>query len=375
MKFLTKERAKLGNAPGTIINWPRTVSSNDPDASTNVAVLPAGYLRCDGSIYSERQYPNLARIIGTGEACIYKKDNTTLQDDQFQVPDLGSKHIESSTGANAGVYRNISKTSANLTVQKAGVGVDIVSNIGNRAITQFNGVFTVPSQNFALNGNVGWTIPTSSETESVQAGAIGPHMHFSSTARVAVKEDFSSDYGTTSRPYYLRPADATTPNPDCNDVRNAYESREGRGPNACNSTCNTFQTSFIGGSGNSRSQWPSDFQITTVTAANWPNNTTVQVGGLRPLDTLAETGQIAYPTARNTEEVLESPPGADTTDLTAHSHRLDKDIQGTAYSATTNVGTIRPDGLTAEVNVRTSNAIKFDDVVSPFIVMEFLIKY
>ena len=82
-------------------------------------------------------------------------------------------------------------------------------------------MFTVPSQTFALNGNVGWTVPTNTEEEQVQSQGFGPHMHYSSTARVAIKEDPGSPagaYGNTSRPYYERPADATTPNPDCNAV-------------------------------------------------------------------------------------------------------------------------------------------------------------
>ena len=47
----------------------------------------------------------------------------------------------------------------------------------------------------------------------------------------------------------------------------------------------------------------------------------------------------------------------------------------TAYNATTNVATMRPDGLQADVNLRTSNVNKFDDVVSPYIVLEYLIKF
>ena len=72
MKFLTRERSKLGSAPGTIIQWALSINDGDPDGSTNVTNLPAGYLKCDGAIYSARQYPELARILGVGEASIYK---------------------------------------------------------------------------------------------------------------------------------------------------------------------------------------------------------------------------------------------------------------------------------------------------------------
>ena len=73
MKFLQQERSKLGTAPGTIINWGVQITSNDPNASQNAAQLPAGYLRCDGAIYDQREYPELARILGTGDGSIYKK--------------------------------------------------------------------------------------------------------------------------------------------------------------------------------------------------------------------------------------------------------------------------------------------------------------
>ncbi len=99
MKFYQKEKSKLGTAPGTIINWSVPVMDNDPDSSQNVEKLPAGYLRCDGSVYSASLYPELARILGVGAGCIYKKTDQTLLDTQFQVPDLGSKHIEAATSA------------------------------------------------------------------------------------------------------------------------------------------------------------------------------------------------------------------------------------------------------------------------------------
>ena len=101
MKFLTRERSKLGSAPGTIIQWALPIQDSDPNGSTNVVNLPAGYLKCDGAIYTNRQYPELARILGVGAASIYKKADQTLLEDQFQVPDMGSKHIEASVNADS----------------------------------------------------------------------------------------------------------------------------------------------------------------------------------------------------------------------------------------------------------------------------------
>jgi len=387
MKFLTRERSKLGSAPGTIIQWALPIQDSDPNGSTNVIDLPAGYIKCDGAIYSERQYPELARILGLGEACIYKKTDQTLLDDQFQVPDMGSKHIEASVNANIGSYRNLKKITANSTLTKAGVGVDITSNVGNSAQVGFNGVFTVPSQNFNLNGNVGWTVPTNTESEIVSAKAIGPHMHYTSTGRITVKEDPGQPagaYANTSRPYYLRPADAITATPDCPSVGDAYRQQQLQigEPNNCNNTCANYGSHFIGTintgqgrTGSAASNWPVNKTITTITASSWPAQATVVVGNLRPYDCLAEAGSFTYPLCRNMEEPSESPPGTDTVNLTIHSHRIDKNIGDTNYYAVTDVETVRPDGLQATVNIKTSTDTKFDDVVSPFIVMEFLIKY
>ena len=101
----------------------------------------------------------------------------------------------------------------------------------------------------------------------------------------------------------------------------------------------------------------------------------MNVGNLRPYDVIANDGSYAYPLCRNTEEIVSSPPGTDTVNQTIHAHRIEKEIGDTNFTATTNVETIRPDGLQANVNIRTDTDTKFDDIVSPYIVMEFLIKY
>ena len=103
MKFLQKERSKLGNAPGTIINWGVSIPDNDPNFAQIIDKLPAGYLRCDGSVYDERDYPELARILNTGDTSLYKKPTQALAATQFQVPDLGSKHIECASSSNVGL--------------------------------------------------------------------------------------------------------------------------------------------------------------------------------------------------------------------------------------------------------------------------------
>jgi len=406
MKFLQKERSKLGTAPGTIINWAISIPDNDPNFAQSVEKLPAGYIRCDGSVYDERDYPELARILGTGEGSLYKKSDQVLGPSQFQVPDLGSKHIEAASSSNVGSYNHLTKvvgTGENATtVKKAGVGVEMFSNVGSTATIGFNGAFTIPAQTFDLIGTVGWTVPTTTETTSVPHTAMGSHGHFSGGTRVAIKED--KEYPHKSVPYYLSAADVnytTTAGGSgglCNDVAARYWTAKKviTGEGNCNSqACGGFDKYFLGyaqaGGAVDGSQYtdaqiaaagwePSKLthkkEITTVTDTSWPGNTVVVIGNQRPYDTVNDNiTDPVYPTARNVEEVCESPPGSLDNDGTAHSHIIDREIGDTTFTCTTAVTTMRPDGLEANVNISTSGVNKFDDIVSPYIVLEFLIKY
>ena len=393
MKYYQKEKSKLGNAPGTIINWADAINNQDPNAAANIKDLPAGYLKCDGTVYSADQYPQLAAILGTGDACLYKKATTTLSEVQFQVPDLGSKHIEASTSGNVGITRNVEKITGTgenaTTVKRAGVGVDINSNIGTTATIGFNGVFTIPVQNFALNGNVGWTSPTTTEEDYISVNSFGPHMHRTSTSYITIKDE--PDIPNRSQPSYNRAADAnvTSMHSVQNCVQRAREYWQAQNPSVTGqpncSGCTTWDRYFVGyanangitstGTATYKSLWADTLETTTKTAASWPTNVAIPVGHAVPYDTRTETSDVTYPAARNIFETTESPPGSDLEDRTIHTHRIARTIGTTDYNATTNVATMRPDGLQANVNIRTTNVAKFDDVVSPYFVLEFLIKY
>ena len=100
----SKEKGKLGTLTGSIINWSKQLTSNDPSDVTIYQTLPAGYLRCDGSVYLAENFPELASILGVGTNCRYKKPDTTLLDNQFQVPDLSAKSTKTSFSSNLGTY-------------------------------------------------------------------------------------------------------------------------------------------------------------------------------------------------------------------------------------------------------------------------------
>ena len=81
--FLNQERTKIGTTTGTLIAFPQELEVNDPNVGNSLSLLPAGYLRCDGSIYSETVYPALAQILGTGDACSFKQEGVNLSATQF----------------------------------------------------------------------------------------------------------------------------------------------------------------------------------------------------------------------------------------------------------------------------------------------------
>ena len=192
--FYNQERAKYGHLTGQVIAWPVPYEGT-PDQANNKAVLPAGYLKCDGSKYFASDYPRLAAILGTGTNTAFMKKNLdgtdfeNINDNQFMVPDLGSKYPEPTSGANAGVYNNVRKIDDTTGTEKSrsGVGIDAEAAIGDTNVTvTYSGSINVPSQEVEIKGKPGWTYAGTThytEIESVEENQIHPHMHFATTSR------------------------------------------------------------------------------------------------------------------------------------------------------------------------------------------------
>ena len=218
--FLNQERTKIGTTTGTLIAFPRELDVNDPIAGLSLELLPAGYLRCDGSVYNEATYPALAEILGTGSTCVFKQPGTTLLDTQFQVPDLRSKFIKASS--DQGVINDNTVINANgQTVEKSGVGVNVSSNVGSQAVIDLTGQFRVPARTVALTGNVGFTRPRAPDEEIVSANAFLPHAHYTTTYRCRTIRRGGSDvfelnyYTNASTIGVVNWYDATTEQPAC----------------------------------------------------------------------------------------------------------------------------------------------------------------
>ena len=179
--FYSKEKGKLGTLTGSIINWSSQLTSADPEDPTLLQTLPAGYLRCDGAVYQAEVFPELAVILGVGANCRYKKPDTTLLDNQFQVPDLGAKSTKTSFSSNLGDYLDTYlENDAGQEITKSGVGLEVSSNIGTTYTVQYQGNFFLPAQTIEITGQPGFAKSTGNYTEETEvlATAFQPHAHF-----------------------------------------------------------------------------------------------------------------------------------------------------------------------------------------------------
>ena len=182
--FLNQERTKIGTTTGTIIAFPQELEINDPAVGNSLSLLPAGYLRCDGSVLSSAVYPALAEILGTGVDCAFKQEGVDLTDTQFQLPDLRSKFVKASSASDQGVINDNTVTNASgQVIERSGVGVNVSSNVGSTAVVDMVGQFRIPARTVALTGNVGFTRPRRVDEEVVPANAFIPHAHYTTTFR------------------------------------------------------------------------------------------------------------------------------------------------------------------------------------------------
>ena len=244
--FYSREKAKLGTLTGSIINWSEQLTSTDPEDPNTLADLPAGYLRCDGSVYQAEIFPQLAEVLGVGTSCRYKKPDTDLLANQFQVPDLGAKSIRASNSANLGDYVDTYlQNDSGQTITKSGVGLEVSSNIGTVFEVQYQGNFFIPSQSLTITGQPGFTRSTGNYTEEseVLATAFQPHAHFHDGKRARTAASNNNEFGIFGRNSYtskstlcIMPWANNTAQPLCQavaSVEKASQTQRVNGPAGC----------------------------------------------------------------------------------------------------------------------------------------------
>lgn len=173
------EKGKYGSTTGTILPFPRRL---DGKFGTDWKLyVPAGFLRCDGSVLNAVDYPALAEILGTGEECIYKKDNVELTNDKFQLPDLGSKYIKASPSS-GGYDEYYARNPSGNVESKVGIDVVLESNEGSSGrITipvQYTGSFSIPSRSVNFSGNFAISISSVTSESTVGSDEMLGHGHW-----------------------------------------------------------------------------------------------------------------------------------------------------------------------------------------------------
>jgi hypothetical protein len=183
------EKGKYGGSCGTIYPFFQKLTSPFPNDEIKNYV-PAGYLRCRGQILRADDYPNLARIIGVGETCLYKKENTQLIDPlpdgtggTFQLPDLGSKYITAGTNSGEYLYMTAIDPTTNQDVLRAGIETSF--QVSSDQIDFFyRGDFSVPVKEIQINGSWRVTAPTRTDSNILFINNFLGHGHGSSCATV-----------------------------------------------------------------------------------------------------------------------------------------------------------------------------------------------
>lgn len=183
MAYYSYEKGKYGGPCGTIFPLFTQIVSSNPLDTDYQTYAPAGFLKCQGQILQANQYPELARIIGVGDQCIYKKPGTVLQNSvngsggTFQLPDLGSKYI--SSGSTSGTYTGLTATNPinGQVVDRAGVSVLLTAQ-SNVVEFNYTGSFRVPSRPLSFQGRIAVSGSGTTPTNTVDIGGFLAHGHY-----------------------------------------------------------------------------------------------------------------------------------------------------------------------------------------------------
>lgn len=181
----TRKKSHWGGIPGTIQihTVPGLGFNNDPTTAVFRENLPAGFLKCDGTVKNVKDYYLLGQILGIGEETRFLKEGTLVRNadpdvndlGQFQLPDLGSKVIIGSRGS--GEYFDTT-LSNDPRASKVGVEVTPVSNIGDRAVVNYIGNMVLSAQSgITFNGSPKYNLPRDTSLYSMAIDEFQGHYH------------------------------------------------------------------------------------------------------------------------------------------------------------------------------------------------------
>jgi len=286
----TQVRAKYGGYIGSIQvhSTPYIRTINDPNSSNFIEHVPAGFLKCDGSIKNASDFYALSKVLGVGVSSKFRKTNVTLREadpetgdlGQFQLPDLGSKVIV--PNRSVGDYLNTFVGDTEET--RVGPAVEVFCNEGTQLTCDFLGNF------------VGVPVETSYDFRS------NPKFQFEATSSEAFLD---------------------------------IENFQGHAHNASTNYLNYTANHAVGGDGKDGGQ---------------------------------DSGNSG---AGNRLEQSEG----NTTALSTHTHRITKPTQYFHNFQYSHTGfDIPADNVNTTLNVSVEDVNKLDAVVSPFIIVTYIIK-
>ena len=191
MANYANHRGRYGGMVGSIIvhTTDTIVGGNDPSSANFKQVLPAGYLRCDGSKLQAKDFLALSRVLGVGDNSRFKKDDIQLRNEdvstgdlgEFQLPDMGSKVIAGGRGT--GAYSNdfidtglVGQTKVN----RVGPQIEVISNFGDTISASYLGnVRIVPSGDVAFLGNPRYNLARNTTETELNIENFEGHAHTS----------------------------------------------------------------------------------------------------------------------------------------------------------------------------------------------------
>ena len=189
MANYANQRGKFGGMVGSIIihTTDEIVGTNDPDSVKFKEVLPAGYLRCDGSKLQAKDFPALSRVLGVGDNSRFKKEDEFLRNEdlatgdlgEFQLPDMGSKVIIGGRGT--GLYSNDFVDTGlvgQAKVNRVGPQIEVISNFGDTITADYIGnVRIVPSGDVAFLGNPRYNVDRNTTETQLNIENFQGHAH------------------------------------------------------------------------------------------------------------------------------------------------------------------------------------------------------
>lgn len=313
MAHYTELRAHYGGVSGSIIPFSRKLSiNNSPTANLFETYVPAGFLRCDGSLLQSSQYPILSEILGVGDRNKFLREGEEISSTQFKLPDLGSKYIVG--GRSSGGYLNETITNPQASSPgsyRVGAETLIQTLVGDEITITYDGSFKLVDDGiYPFIGNPTFKTITSD----------------GNTLGAFLSNDYWQAHGHEGGVAYLRYRAAWNDGIFVNDTEN------GQGAGGANGA-----------------------------AQNEGNNSLINL----------QFNENATFAPEHKHSVLF--PGGISTVKQKNTLGYQVDIDSTAGTGAPQVE-IDPLGLESTVTLTTSSIYKLDEVTPPFFLVEYLIK-